>query len=586
MQIPDDKVSEVRERATIYDVVAEYVSLRKSGANYQGLCPFHGEKTPSFNVNPARGIFHCFGCGVGGDVFAFVMKIEGVGFTDAVKLLAKRVGVTIEERSMGPAEKRRSDERELCFQVNELAAGYYRKLLLEAAEGEQGRRYLEKRGVDAAVSEAYRLGYACDRWDGLTRFLEQRKAPLAVAEKLGLIRKRNDGRGYYDLFRNRLLFCISDYQGRVIAFGGRVLDDSLPKYINSPESPVYHKSEALFGINLARQAMREQGSAIIVEGYFDHLALYRAGVRNVVATCGTALTIEHMKALKRYAGKLYTLFDADSAGKKATFRAMELALDEQFPSYVVELTAGDDPDSFLAKEGAGAFTGRLERAKPVFEYFLSETIREGNAGNIDGKVRIVEELLPRLAKIANPVERDNYLVEIARRLEIDLPVLRRRLGRPAPLSAAEVAPRRAERKRGGGSEETLLLLMARYPEVTGRARDYGLERLFGADLVPVAAEIAAQSAPHRDLDLPKVLECCVSDEERRRLSALFINDSHLEEIDHVKAFEECRTARERAALDEMKALKQELARLDSDNGRYWEILERLNALRNIKSRLS
>ncbi|HZV80953.1 MAG TPA: DNA primase, partial [Geobacteraceae bacterium] len=326
--IPDEKIAEVRERAGIVEVISDYISLKKSGANYLGLCPFHGEKTPSFNVNPARGIFHCFGCGVGGNVVTFVMKMEGTSFPEAVKLLAKRVGVVIEERLPTAAEKRRLDEKEQQLAIVALAAQYYSGLLLRDKAGEPGRRYLAGRGVEEEIISPYRLGYASEQWDGLARHLRQKGVSPEQIERLGLIKPKSSG-GYYDLFRNRLIFTISNVHGQPIAFGGRVLDDSLPKYINSPESPLYSKSETLFGIDLARQAMREQRAAIIVEGYFDHLALYRAGIRNVVATCGTALTAGHLQVIKRYAERIYLLFDADSAGKKATFRGMELILDER-----------------------------------------------------------------------------------------------------------------------------------------------------------------------------------------------------------------------------------------------------------------
>ncbi len=267
------------------------------------------------------------------------MKIEGLSFPEAVKFLAKRVGVIIEERPRTATEKRQSDERELLYRINEQAAKFYRRLLLGDPAGEAGRRYLEQRGVDSATSEAYAIGYAADKWDSLTKHLEQQRVPLDLAEKLGLIKRREGGR-YYDAFRNRLLFVIADMHGRPIGFGGRVLDDSLPKYINSPESPIYHKSEVLFGLNLAKHAMREKGNGIIVEGYFDHLALYQAGIKNVVATCGTALTTGHIKVLQRYASKVFTLFDGDSAGRKATLRSMELFLDERLSASVIELPPG------------------------------------------------------------------------------------------------------------------------------------------------------------------------------------------------------------------------------------------------------
>ena len=584
--IPDDKVNEVRERASILEVVSDYVSLRKSGANFQGLCPFHGEKTPSFNVNPGRGIFHCFGCGVGGNAFSFIMKIEGLSFPEAVKFLAKRVGVPIEDRPPTPQEKRRQDEREALYRVNEQAADYYRRVLVKEPAGEAGRRYLELRGVDEATAEAYRLGFAPDRWDGLTRYLEQKKAPMDAAETLGLIR-RKEGGGYYDTFRNRLLFTISDIQGRLIGFGGRVLDDSLPKYINSPESPIYRKSEVLFGINLAKQAMREQEGVIVVEGYFDHLALHQAGVHHAVATCGTALTGEHLKLLQRYAGKVFTLFDSDSAGAKATCRAMELMLGGALPAFVIELPQGDDPDSFLKKEGSAAFADRVTKARPMFEWFYRYVIQGASTGTVDGKVQVVEELAPRLKKIGNPVERDLYVREIARVLGINERALTRKIG-GAAVAADEFSRQRATKKSGTTTEDMLLALMGKYPEVAGKVADYGPANLFPIGLLPVAEAIIAQSGAEAGIDWGLILDRVASPEERSRLASLFVDERHLEEIDPAKAFEQCRQTRERALLKEEdpKALQRELAQLDPDSERFVEVLKKLDDLRNRKSQLS
>jgi DNA primase len=581
--LPDEKINEVRERAAIHDVVADYVSLRKAGANFQGLCPFHGEKTPSFNVNPGRGIFHCFGCGVGGDVFAFVMKIEGIGFIDAVKFLARRTGVVIEERPLTVGEKRKADERETLLRINDIASGFYRKVLTSEPAGSAGRAYIGKRGVPGEVAEAYRLGFAPDSWESLTRYLEQRKVPLAEAEKLGLIRRR-DGGGYYDTFRNRLLFVIGDTQGRPVAFGGRVLDDSLPKYINSPESPVYRKGDVLFGLDLAKQALREKGWGLVVEGYFDHLALYRAGIRNVVATCGTALTESHLRLLRRYAEKIYLLFDGDAAGKNATMRAVELFLAEGVPGYAVDLPAGDDPDTFLAKNDAPSFLSRVEKAKPLFEYFVRETIRSGDAGSVDGRVRIIEEILPRLAKIGNVVERENYLAEVARLLDVNVALLRRRMANPGGSGGSPEPPRKSPARSASDPEEMLLALMGKYGEVARKVRDFGSNELFRPEYVPLAEEIIRMSEGG-EVDWPRLLALVEPAEERSRLAALFVADAHLENIDSARAFEDCRLARERSPLAEMKGLKQELGRLDPEDPRYWEIMKRLDSLRNRKSRL-
>jgi DNA primase len=583
--IPDDKVQEVRERASVLDVVSDYVSLRKSGANYLGLCPFHGEKTPSFNVNPARAIFHCFGCGVGGNVFSFIMKMEGLAFPEAIRFLAKRVGVTIEDRPPSADEKRRLDEKEALYRITDLAVRFYRRILTEDPAGETGRAYLERRGVNGETSETYRLGFAPDRWDALARHLEQKKAPLDIAEKLGLVRKREGG-GYYDLFRNRLLFTIADPYGKPVGFGGRVLDDSLPKYINSPESPIYHKSETLFGIDIAKPQMREQGEAIFVEGYFDHLALFQAGVRNVVATCGTALTGGHLKLIRRYADKVYTLFDSDSAGKKATFRAMELFLEGGIPACVVELPAGEDPDSFIGKEGRHSFAERLANARPIFDYFIRDTINARDTGSVEGKSEVLSEILPRIRMIEDRMQRNLYVAEISRLLGINENDLRKEVGLERLAKVVQPMPVKTK-KSASNAEELLLALMGKYPEVARRVRDYGVGRLFPAGLLSVAEAILTQIGFSGETNWADILEQVESVEERNRLSALFIDDRHLDEIDAQKAFEQCRQTRERALLKEhnSKALIREMAGLDSDSERYMEILNILETLRNKKSQL-
>jgi len=583
--ISDDKVREVRSRAAILDIVSEYVRLKKTGVNFLGLCPFHNEKTPSFSVNPSKEIFHCFGCGVGGDVFAFIMRIEGLTFPEAVRFLATRVGVTIEDRPPTPEEKRKADERESFYRITECAAQFYTKTLTEYKDGEPGRHYLSGRDVDLEEAEVCRLGFAPDRWDSMTRHLEKMKLPLDIAEKLGIIRRKETG-GYYDIFRNRLLFTISDPQGRCIGFGGRVLDDSLPKYLNSPESPVYHKSEVLYGLHLAKQSIREKGCVFIVEGYFDHLTLYRAGVGNVVATCGTALTSAHVKLLKRHADKIYTLFDADSAGEKATFRAMDLFLEEDISARVVVLPRGEDPDSFIRKHGVEAFYDRVGNSVPIFEHFVRELCRQTDTGNVEGKVRVLQELAPRFAKMSNLLERDLYLREVSRFVGVEENILRNRfkLG-GSPMSANAQIPRKEKGKSGTGAEEMLLSLMGKYPEVAEKVREFGVSQLFSENLILVAESILLQTAAGSKIDWPMILDHVKSPEERNRLISLFVDDRHLEDIDANKAFDQCRLALERTALREMKALVRELATEEPGGDRYYDLLQKIDALRNMKSRL-
>jgi len=579
--IPDEKIAEVRERAGIVEVISDYISLKKSGANYQGLCPFHGEKTPSFNVNPARGIFHCFGCGVGGNAVTFVMKMEGISFPEAVKLLAKRVGVVIEERLPTPAEKKRLDEKEQQLAIVAMAAEYYAGLLLKDQSGEPGRRYLAGRKIAGDILSPYRLGYASERWDGLAQYLRQKGVQLEQVERLGLIKPKSSG-GYYDLFRNRLIFTIANVHGQPIAFGGRVLDDSLPKYINSPESPVYSKSETLFGIDLARQAMREQKSAIIVEGYFDHLALYRAGIRNVVATCGTALTVGHLQVIRRYAERIYLLFDADSAGKKATFRGMELILEAGLPCFVVEMPEGEDPDSYLAGHSAEAFSGLLAKARPALDYYLRDLLSRHDTGSVAGKKSVIDQFRPVLQKLADPLERDLYLRELARLLGMEPGALaaggERRQQNPASGTA--------ERKRVGPAISVIALLVL-YPEIAAGVRSCGVMEYLPQELRVLADTVLATLERGEELDFSGILAPISATEYGKELAGLLMDDSHLAELDPHRALQDFCRALERQSLQQSdgKSLRRELLQLDSDSPRYWEIMETLNNLRNKKSQL-
>lgn len=582
--IPEETVREIRERVTIYDVVSDYVSLKKAGANYQGLCPFHGEKTPSFNVNPARGIFHCFGCGAGGNAFSFIMRVEGVTFPEAVKFLAKRAGVTIDERPLSLNDQKKKDEKQELYSIAEIACQFYRSVLRSGDDGKAGREYLESRGVDAATAETYRLGCAPEKWDALCRYLERNKIPLAMAEKLGLVRQRESG-GYYDTFRNRLLFTISDLHGRPVAFGGRVLDDTLPKYINSPESPIYHKGDILFGLDLSKQAIREKRAAIVVEGYFDHLSLYQAGVREVVATCGTALTPDQVKLLHRYAEQLYTLFDADSAGQKATVRAMDMVLPEGIPVSVIELPDGDDPDSFVKREGVAAFMARVENARPVLDYFFKLLLSKGNSGTIEGKSRILEELVPRLRLLGDRIQRKLYVSEIARVLGVDESELNIRSGLSGTERKGRLPSPALQQNHGKSPAEMLLLLMGTYPELAQLGGERKVPHLLPAQYRSLAEAIIEESSKNGSVTLSGLLGENESGEDAHHLASLFVNDSHLHGIDPQKAFDQCCSSLERGSLKDLKELARELARIEPDSARYHELLEEIETLRNKKSQL-
>ena len=583
--IPEEKVREVADRLSILEVVSDYVQLRRSGANYLGLCPFHAEKTPSFNVNPAREIFHCFGCGAGGNAFSFIMRMEGLSFPEAVKHLARKAGVEIEDRQLTPSERQAQSERQTFQRINDLTAGFYRDMLCAKPEGAQARKYLEDRGVDGETGEAYRLGFAPDRSDALVRHLKSQGMELESALKLGVVKKSD--RGWYDQFRNRLIFPIRDTKGNVIAFAGRVLDASLPKYINSPESELYHKSAVLFGMDMALPSMRTENSVIIVEGYFDHLALYRAGVRNVVATCGTALTTTHSGLIKRHAAKVYTLFDSDAAGRKATIRAMELFLEQRMPAYVITLPAGDDPDSFLAKNPPEAFTACRDRARPAFEYFVRTVLAQTPPDSVDSKVRIIDELAPRFRKIGDPVERDLYEKEICRLLGVTVHAFRKRLG-GMNLSSRDLRDggRQTTHPQGDPLQEMLLALMSGYSEARREVIRFGPENLFDGAYLDLARLMLDTLSDTDDVQaLCHLAEKIEGDEIRTLLSRLLVSDDHLANIDWRTVFDNCRRTKEKRALQSIRDIAARLAVLEPDSEEYAALLRQADALRTRKSKL-
>lgn len=583
-QIGDDKIHEVRERMDIVELVSGYVSLKRSGANHMGLCPFHSEKSPSFSVNSGRQFFHCFGCGVGGDVFSFLMKMEGLSFPDAVRRLAERTGVELEECKLSPEEERRQQEKDRLYRVNEIATGYFHRMLMEDPAGEAGRQYLKMRGYGRKGAGEYQIGYAPEGWEGLVRHLKAEGVDLQDARTLGLIRPSKEGRGDYDLFRARLIFPIFNLAGRVVAFGGRVLDDSKPKYINSPESPIYHKGSVLFGLYQARQSMRQAGEAILVEGYFDQLALNRSGFPHAVATCGTALTPEHAKLLKRYVQRVLLLFDQDAAGRKATFKAMEMLQGEGLPTVVVDLAAGEDPDSFLRREGADLFRQRLEGARSAMELFIEETLADAGS-SIEGQARAAEIVAGKLAILPSELEQDLYLKSLADRTGIALQLLQQQLeqarskprnverSRPAQrqpewepppdfpppelppdippdLPSGDVPPV-VETNRAplwGKAEGILLSLLILVPEARAQIKSEGLETYFeGGDLYDLATRLVEL------LDGVKAGEenRCLSefpDPQQRQLSQLLQVDREAFADTYEKLLHDCRRAAKRESL--------------------------------------
>ncbi|MGD0922587.1 MAG: DNA primase, partial [Terriglobia bacterium] len=370
------QVDEVRAAADIVKVVGDYVKLRKAGANFMGLCPFHQEKTPSFAVHPTKQIFHCFGCGVGGDVFKFVMLIENLSFPEALHRIAEKVGVHLRESSRDEASDANARERTTLYKIHEVAAKFFASQLGATAEGRTARAYLADRGLSDEVVGRFRLGYAPGDGQALTRWLLDAGFKPDTFERSGLVLRDAEGKRHYDRFRRRVIFPIANESGKVVAFGGRALGDDQPKYLNSPETPIYTKGRVLYHLDRAGPAIRKLDYAILVEGYMDCIAVASAGVENVVATCGTSLTEGQIRLLSRYSRRVVVNYDPDSAGVAATERSLNLLLEEGFEAKVLALPGGLDPDLFIRRQGAAAYRDRLAGSPTYLDYLTERAVAQ------------------------------------------------------------------------------------------------------------------------------------------------------------------------------------------------------------------
>ncbi len=426
----------VKQQADIVRVVGEYVHLKKSGQNFTGLCPFHSEKTASFAVHPVKQIYHCFGCGVGGDVFKFVMEVEKLSFPEAVRAVAEKCGIPIPRpRARTQEEKRETQQRTALVEMHGEAATFFARQLEATSEGKAARAYLEDRGLDSEAIARFGLGYAPSGGDALYRHLKQ-KYPDKLLELSGLVVRDSSGR-LYDRFRRRIVFPIANDSGKVVAFGGRALGDDLPKYLNSPETPIYSKSSVLYHLDRAKEALRQRDFAVLVEGYMDTITVARAGVANVVASCGTSLTETQTKLLGRFTRRVVVNYDPDTAGQAATERSLAILLEQGCDVRVLALPGGADPDKFIREQGAEAYRKLLEQAPAYVDYLIARA-RQMDLSTGEGKLRAVNFLMPYVQRIPNRLLRSEWATRIAQQLRVDEPVLRESLRRAASERRSEV----------------------------------------------------------------------------------------------------------------------------------------------------
>jgi DNA primase len=426
----------VKQQADIVRVVGEYVSLKKAGQNFRGLCPFHSEKTASFNVHPARQIYHCFGCGKGGDIYSFVMEMEKCEFPDAIRIVAEKCGIAIPRpKDRSPEERRENQQRAVIVEIHREAQSFFVKQIQGTLEGKVARAYLEDRGIDKDVMDRFGIGYAPSGGDVLLRHFKAKYSDKLLGDS-GLISRGENGR-LFDRFRRRITFPISNESGKIVAFGCRALGDDMPKYLNSPETPIYSKSNVLYHLDRAKEALRRADFAVLVEGYMDAIAVARAGISNVVASCGTSLAEPQIKLLGRFTRRVIVNYDPDAAGQTATERSIALLLEQDFEVRVLALPGKADPDKFIREQGADAYIKVLKQAPPYVDYLIARA-RQMDLTTGEGKLRAVNFLMPYIQKIPNRILRSEWATRIAQQLRLDEPVLRAALTKAAAERRSEV----------------------------------------------------------------------------------------------------------------------------------------------------
>jgi DNA primase len=540
--IPEEKIEEIKNAADIVEVISDYVMLKKTGQNYSGLCPFHSEKLPSFTVSPVKQIFHCFGCNTGGNIYTFLMKHDGLSFPEAVRFLARRYGIDLPARKMTQAARKQITERERLIAVNHQAAEFYHRCLFSSQYGKSAMTYLGKRGFTKSIIEAFKLGYAPRSWDSIHRYFLKKGISNQFIQKAGLIIRRKSQSGYYDRFRERIIFPILNANKQVIGFGGRVLDDSLPKYLNSPETPVYNKSRSLYGLHNARNKCRETKTIYIVEGYFDLLALHQHGIENSAATLGTALTVEHIKTLKGLAEKVILIFDSDEAGIKASLRSVGLFIEKGMQARVILLPAGHDPDSYLFKFGPEAFYQQTDKAMGIMPFLL--TAAEKKYGlSVDGKLRIIDELSLPLASIEGKDARALHIKEISERLGLKEYILlekvrdtiiaieqrktrqRRRSNHAGDAPSARrpglKRKQQSASKTGTALERQILTMMMQFPEIMPEIIDLKVLEHFTDDTLKSLGGLILNTRNENAGDVSNLI-LAVDDEEKRNILASLV----------------------------------------------------------------
>jgi DNA primase len=534
--ITQDQIAEIRRRASIVEIISDYVTLKKAGRNYMGLCPFHAEKTPSFTVSEEKGIYHCFGCQTGGSVFQFLMQYDQLTFPESVERVAKRYGITV-ERSQGTGAARESGERENLYRINERVAGNYQKLLFAHPEGKRALDYLKARGVDDATARKFMLGYAPQNGSGLLGLLKTEKWLVSDALRLGLLGQRGPHQ-FHEKFFARVMFPIISPAGKVIAFGGRVLNEALPKYLNSSETPLFHKGATLYGLYHAKEGIRKADRVVVVEGYLDVIALSQHEISYSVATLGTALTADHVRALSRFTKNIIALFDGDDAGQKAAARSFEIFVEAGLLGRAAFLPPGEDPDTFIRSRGKAALEAILDQAVPLADYYFT-WLEQRHGKTLEGKSQIASEVSRVLAKVNNAFEVDLLIRRAVDMLGIREELLRRPPGRPVAVNVRQALSVAIPKNRDEVAQRSLAGLMLRLPALTERlTQEIEARQWFGPTWRGVVDAIITQWQERGNIDLFRLTQVLPT-ELGSEIAALALEGENLSDAECAKMADDC-----------------------------------------------
>ena len=525
MYFSEELIEEIRQKNDIVDVISGYVKLQKKGSSYFGLCPFHNEKSPSFSVSRSKQMYYCFGCGAGGNVITFIMEYENYSFIEAVRMLAERVGVELPEVEYSKEAKEKADMKATMLEINKLAAKYF-YAQLKSEQGKAAYTYLTRRGLSEETITAFGLGYSTKYSDALYQYLKMKGYKDDILAKAGLI-SVNEKNGAYDKFWNRVMFPIMDANNRVIGFGGRVMGDAKPKYLNSPETEVFDKSRNLYGLNRARTSRKSY--FLICEGYMDVIALHQAGFTNAVASLGTALTTGHASLIKRYVNEVYLTYDSDEAGTKAALRAIPILKEAGITAKIIRMDPYKDPDEFIKNLGAEAFEERINKARNGFLFSLEILERDYDMNSPEGKTSFYNEVAKRLTEFEEEIERNNYIEAVAEKYRIGYDNLRKLVAKTAiktglatPATKPKQATNRASKEDGNlQSQKILLTWLIENEKIFAQIKKYITPGDFTKELYRSVAELLYEQYEEGNLIPAKVMNHFTDEEEHREVAALF-----------------------------------------------------------------